>query len=91
MRPGNTSTSIADASLPSQDRGRGPQGREGSLTRGQSRLVSLESQLHILKSQLAYSRISLTFERIRTPGPLGFAGKTIALDPGGIAVRSAGF
>lgn len=52
---------------------------EKELARVQSRLDSLESQLRTLKSQIAYSRISLTFERKRTPGPLGFAGKAIAL------------
>ena len=52
---------------------------EKELARVQTRLDSLESQLRTLKSQIAYSRISLTFKRKRTPGPLGFAGKAIAL------------
>lgn len=52
---------------------------EKELTRVQTRLDSLQSQLNALKNQIAYSRISLTFQRKRTPGPLGIAGKAVAL------------
>ncbi|MFP6857771.1 MAG: DUF4349 domain-containing protein [Roseibacillus sp.] len=52
---------------------------EKELTRVQTRLDSLESQLRTLKGQVRYSRISLTLERKRIPGPLGIAGKAVAL------------
>ena len=51
---------------------------EKELARVQTRLDSLETQLRILKSQVTHSRISLTLERKRIPGPLGLAGKAVA-------------
>lgn len=52
---------------------------EKELTRVQTRIDSLQSQLATLKSQISYSNVSLTLERKHIPGPLGIAGKAVAL------------
>lgn len=52
---------------------------EKELAKVQTRIDALASRLATLQNRVVYSRIALSLERKRTPGPLTLAGKAVAL------------